>query len=75
MVSLTLKQIEELVLKLPTDERRALIERLAVSLSQHQRKASPKDLYGDWRDLFPKDFDIDNALREIRNQWRGSEAA
>ena len=30
----------------------------------------PRDLYGIWKDGFPKDFDIDGALREIRGEWR-----
>jgi len=28
------------------------------------------DLYGIWKDSFPKDFDIDTALREVRGEWQ-----
>jgi len=30
----------------------------------------PRDLYGIWKDSFPKDFDIDTALREVRGEWQ-----
>jgi len=28
------------------------------------------DLYGIWKDSFPKDFDIDTTLREVRGEWQ-----
>ena len=34
------------------------------------RQRQPRDLYGIWKDGFPKDFDIDAALREIRGEWQ-----
>ena len=45
---------------------------LAAYLSSMENSVSrrPRDLYGIWRDGFPKDFDIDAALREIRGEWQ-----
>lgn len=30
---------------------------------------TPKVLYGAWEGKFPKDFDVDAALKEIRGEW------
>ncbi len=32
--------------------------------------SKPSDLYGIWKDSFPRDFDIDTALREVRGEWQ-----
>jgi len=71
MVSLTLKQIEELALMLPVEQRQELIVRLSRSLAANQSSTdaahdrtsagTPKDLHGDWRDRFPDNFDVDFA--------------
>jgi hypothetical protein len=44
---------------------------LAAFLSSMENSANrkPRDLYGIWKDGFPKDFDVDVALREIRGEW------
>lgn len=41
---------------------------LAAFLSSIENSANgqPRDLYGIWKDDFPKDFDVSAALREIR---------
>ncbi len=43
---------------------------LAAFLSSMENSAhrQPRDLYGIWKDGFPKDFDVDAALREIRGR-------
>jgi hypothetical protein len=39
-------------------------------LSETLLTVSLGDLNGIWKESFPKDFDIDNALREICGEWQ-----
>ena len=43
---------------------------LAAFLSSMENSANsqPRDLYEIWKDGFPKDFEVDAALREIRGR-------
>jgi hypothetical protein len=63
-----IEHIKQLTESLSDEERRSL----AAYLSSHERGVNrqPRDLYGIWKDGFPKDFDIDGALREIRGEWQ-----
>lgn len=63
-----IEHIKQLTESLSDEERRSL----AAYLSSHDTGANrqPRDLYGIWKDDFPKDFDLDSALREIRGEWQ-----
>ena len=63
-----LEQIIQLSETLSAEEKQSLAAYLSSSESGLNRR--PRDLYGIWKDGFPKDFDIDGALREIRGEWR-----
>jgi hypothetical protein len=62
------EQIDTLLDTLNREELLTLIEQIAQRLRQVERK--PQPLYGAWKGKFPEDADIDEALREIRSQWR-----
>lgn len=61
------EQIETLLESLSREELLTLIERITERLRQAERK--PQLLYGVWKNKFPEDVDIDEALKEIRGQW------
>ncbi len=63
-----LERIKQLSEALSQEEKLSL----AAYLSSMERSVSsePRDLYGIWKDAFPKDFDIDAGLREIRGEWQ-----
>ena len=63
-----LEHIKQLSETLSTEEKQSL----AAYLSSRETGANrqPRDLYGIWKNGFPKDFDIDAALREIRGEWQ-----
>jgi len=65
----TLTKVTQMALELEPDEQLALVEGLARSLRRNGKQKERKSLYGIWRDKFPEDFDIDNALKEIRSEW------
>lgn len=61
------------------------IKRISHSLTSKQRKElvkylnqpngnpphkKPVSLRGSWKIDFPEDFDLDTALREIRDEWK-----
>ena len=61
-----LEHIKHLSEALSAEERLSL----AAFLSSMENSANrrPPDLYGIWKDGFPKDFDVNAALREIRGR-------
>ena len=63
------QQIEALLDTLTREEQLRLIEDIAVRLRQAEIR-QPQSLYGIWRDKFPADLDIDEALKEIRGGWQ-----
>jgi hypothetical protein len=63
-----LEHIKQLSEALSADEKQSLAAYLSSNESSTTRR--PRDLYGIWKDGFPKDFDIDGALREIRGEWQ-----
>lgn len=73
MSALRLSEIESLAMQLDAADRRRLVERLTQSVQDAPRP--PRDLYGTWRGKFPPEFDLDAALREIRDQWRQGRVA
>ena len=70
MADTTLTHVEQLVERLSTEEQLRLLEHLTQRLRQMAQSRKPQDLYGAWRDRFPEDFDLDAALRDIRNAWK-----
>ena len=76
MPTITIHQITLLAEQLSAEEQLQLVERLARSLRQRSRtRRTPRDLYGVWRELFPAEFDLDAALREIRSDWQREEGS
>ena len=63
-----LEHIKKLSEELSPEEKRNLGAYLSAMEGSPNRR--PRDLYGIWKDSFPKDFDIDAALREIRGEWQ-----
>ena len=62
------EQVDTLLATLSREELLTLIEKIAQRLRQVERK--PQPLYGVWKGKFPEEADIDDALQEIRSQWR-----
>lgn len=75
MVSGKLHIIEEMAMSLSVSDRQALLERLARSLRDQSHQVGGSDLYGAWKGRFPQHFDVDSALREIRQEWQRDHAA
>jgi len=65
----SLHQIETLLDQLTREEQLRLIEKIMDRLRQTETR-QPQSLYGIWRDKFPTDIDIDEALKEIRGGWQ-----
>jgi len=63
-----LEHIKQLSETLSAEEKQSLAAYLSANESGLDRR--PRDLYGIWKDGFPKDFDIDAAVREIRGEWQ-----
>lgn len=62
------EQVDTLLATLSREELLTLLEKIAHRLRQVER--TPQPLYGIWKGKFPEETDIDDALPEIRNQWR-----
>jgi hypothetical protein len=63
--------IEKLIPELSLEEQLLVFERLAQQLRYTiQQSNKPQDLYGIWRDFVPEDFDLDQALQDIRQGWQ-----
>ena len=63
-----LEHIKQLSETLSADEKQSLAAYLSANESGLNRQ--PRDLHGIWKDGFPKDFNIDAALCEIRGEWQ-----
>jgi hypothetical protein len=63
-----LEHIKQLSEALSQEEKLSFAAYLSSMENSINRK--PRDLYGIWKDGFPKDFDIESALREIRGEWQ-----
>lgn len=63
-----IEHIKQLTESLSDEERRGLAAYLSSQEQSPPRK--PRDLYGIWKDGFPKDFDVDAGLHEIRGEWQ-----
>jgi hypothetical protein len=62
------EQVDMLLATLSREELLTLIEKIAQRLRHVERR--PQQLYGVWKGKFPEEADIDDALQEIRSQWR-----
>ncbi len=70
MEPISLQTVEQLALQLSPDEQLTLVEDVARHLRFAARPHSPQDLYGIWRDRFPREFDVDAVLSEVRSAWQ-----
>lgn len=68
MSSSALNQIEALLDNLTREEQLRLIEEIADRLRQAETRQS-QSLYGILKGKVPEDFDVDQALKEIRSEW------
>lgn len=62
------EQVDTLLATLSREELLTLLEKIAHRLRQVER--TPQPLYGIWKGKFPEEADIDDALPEIRSEWR-----
>ena len=62
------EQIDTLLESLSREELLTLLEKIAQRLRQVEHP--PQPLYGVWKGKFPEEANIDDALQEIRSQWR-----
>lgn len=70
MSSSRLHQAERLLDQLTPGEQAILLEKLARRMRLAvSHPLPPQDLYGMWKDKFPRNADLDGALREIRQTW------
>ena len=60
--------IDELLASLSREELLVLLEQIAQRL--RQAEYPPQVLYGVWKGKFPEEVNIDDALQEIRSQWK-----
>lgn len=71
MSQATVTTIEKLIPELSLQEQLLIFERLAQQLRYTIRQSGkPQDLYGIWRDFVPEDYDLDQALQDIRQGWQ-----
>jgi len=63
-----LKQIESLLGELTREEQLRLIEEVTHRLRQTETR-QPQSLYGILKGKVAEDFDVDQALKEIRSEW------
>lgn len=72
MVAPNVDKLERLAMELAPEERRELVRRLASSVGQDALPARrpPRSIGGMLRGKVPEDFDIEAAVREIRDEWK-----
>lgn len=67
----TLQEATILADKLSPSEKIKLLKYLAISLeNEPSERKKTQDLYGSWKGKFPEDFDVEAAIREIRDEWK-----
>jgi hypothetical protein len=69
VIETTLADVERLADQLPVDKQISLLEHVARRVRLTLPSRPPQDLYGIWRDRIPAGFDVDAALKEIRQAW------
>ena len=70
-----LTDVERLAGQLPLEEQINLLEYLARQVRIGLVSRSPQDLRGIWSGHFHDDFDVDAALKGIRQEWESEWAA
>ena len=45
-------------------------EVIVIFRTEDRASKADDELYGRWADKFPKDFDVEKELREIRSGWK-----
>jgi len=63
------EQIDAFLKDLSREELLTLLEHIVRRLRQQGEERTPQSLYGVWKEKFPEEVDIDEALGEIRQQW------
>ena len=67
----TLQEVTKIVDKLTPSEKIKLVKHLEMSLENGPlEKKKPQSLRGIWKGKFPEDFDVEAAIREIRDEWK-----
>lgn len=66
----TLPDVKQLAEALPFDEQLILLEHLARRVRLSAPGRHPQDLFGAFKGRFPEEFDVDEALRDIRTSWK-----
>jgi hypothetical protein len=65
-----LEYVTKLADQLSPEEKLMLIKKLTESQKQDKSPHHiPASLRGVWQNSFPDDFDVDEALREVRHEW------
>ena len=65
-----IEHIKQLAHSLTPKERKELAKYLEKPNGTPPPKTKPVSLRGSWKIDFPKDFDLDATLREIRDEWK-----
>jgi hypothetical protein len=66
-----LEKVTALADKLSPSEKIKLVKHLASSLENTPfEKKKPQSLYGAWKGKFPDDMDVEEQIREIRDEWK-----
>jgi hypothetical protein len=70
-MEITLEYVENLATKLPAEDQKLLIERLENKLEAPEKAGGKqlRSLRGIWQGKVSEDFDVEAALREIRQEW------
>jgi len=70
MSSARLLEIDRQAAELPLDEQRELLTRIAMRVERGApADERPASLRGIWSPPVPDDFDLDEALRDVRGTW------
>lgn len=67
----TLEEATAIAEQLTPSEKVRLVKYLAQSLENaSSQENKPKDLRGIWEGRFSEDFDVENEIKEIREEWK-----
>jgi hypothetical protein len=71
MSSSKVLEIDRRAAELPIDEQRELMTRIARRVETCDPAGGrPVSLRGLWAGKVPEDFDVDEALRSVRSEWK-----
>ena len=70
MAETNLDQVRLLINQLSFEDKLNLVEYLARQLRwMPERSPKTQELYGIWRGQIPDDFDLEAALKDMRQEW------